>query len=214
MGSLDIDARRYTLDDAGYLDPPTQWDEAFAVDMARKVGITGGLTEEHWRVIRYLRRKLVQEAVVPYFVVACMETGLRIHQFRALFPTGYHRGACRIAGLSQEVIESTNLTLAYELDPMVWSKYVVSPGGFLERFEAWDEGFALQVAREWGFDALTDPHLRLVRFVRSSYIARGVAPGVHEACRTCGLSLDDLAALFPDGYRRGACRMAGLPPTA
>ena len=36
------------------------------------------------------------------------------------------------------------------------------------------------------------------------------APAV-AVCRAANLTLEELQTLFPGGYRRGACRMAGLP---
>ena len=51
----------YTLDDCGFLNPPDQWDEDFAEGMARQLGILGGLTEAHWRFVRYLRKGFIVE---------------------------------------------------------------------------------------------------------------------------------------------------------
>ncbi len=47
--------------------------------------------------------------------------------------------------------------------------------------------------------------------VRDYFDEHRNSPTVYETCSITGLSLDDLHELFPDGYRRGACRMAGLP---
>jgi len=203
--------REYSLDAGGFLDPPEQWDEGFAEGMAQSLGIEGGLSGRHWSVIRYLRRKVLEEKTLPYFVVACIENGLRLHEFRALFPTGYHRGACRIAGISYAATLAMNAALADEITPMMRARYPVSPVGFLERFDAWDEEFAAAVAREWKLPALTERHWRVVRYLRNHYAANHAVPVVYETCRATGLSLKEFGQLFPGGYRRGACRMAGLP---
>ena len=211
METVCFGGKTYTLDESGFLDPPEQWDETFAVGMSRLLGMEGGLDERHWRMIRYLRRKLEVEHTVPYFVIACMDNGLRIHEFRRLFPAGFHRGACRMAGVSTAVTVASNIALTYELTPMVWSKYPLSPTGFLERFEAWDEEFAAAVAREWDLPSLGDRHWRVLRYLRDYYQAHGTVPGVSEVCQAAGLNLKEFHELFPGGYQGGACRMAGLP---
>jgi tRNA 2-thiouridine synthesizing protein E len=203
--------KSYALDEFGFLDPPEQWDENFAIGMSQLLGMEGGLDERHWRVIRYLRRKLTEERTVPYFVIACMDNGLRIHEFREIFPAGFHRGACRIAGISYAFTVATNIALTYELTPMVWSKYPLSPAGFLQRFDAWDEEFAGAVARELDLPSIGDTHWRVIRFLRDYYRVHATVPTVHEACRAAGLTLKELTELFPGGYQGGACRMAGLP---
>ena len=211
METVAFAGRTYSLDESGFLDPPEQWDETFAQGMAQSLGMDGGLEERHWRVIRYLRCKLLEEKTLPHFVTACIDNGLRIHEFRALFPAGYHRGACRIAGISFAATLEMNTSLIYEFTPVVWSRYPVSPNGFLARFEAWDEEFAAIVARDWNLPSLTERHWRVVRFLRDYYGANHTVPVVYETCHATSLSLEELDQLFPGGYHRGACRMAGLP---
>ncbi len=97
------EGKTYTLDAYGFLDPSDQWDEAFADGMARKLGVYDGMAERHWSFIRYLRRKFLEEKTVPVVVIACAENGIGLSQFRQLFPTGYHRGACKIAGIHPRV---------------------------------------------------------------------------------------------------------------
>jgi sulfur relay (sulfurtransferase) DsrC/TusE family protein len=59
MKRIAFKGRTSELDDHGFLDPPEQWDEDFAEGMARLVGIVSGLTERHWQMIRYVRRKFL-----------------------------------------------------------------------------------------------------------------------------------------------------------
>ncbi len=204
--------RTYTLDEHGFLSPEDQWDEAFAEGMAQLQGIYGGLTEEHWRIIRYLRRKFVDEHTVPLLVFACADNDIRLSKLRALFPTGYHRGACRIAGLNFEFMKQVNIWHTYETAPPRQSRYPVTATGFLERFDQWDEGFAWQVAAEWKLPhGVTERHLEVIRYLRDYYRDHGNIPSAYHTCADNDLDLEELHALFPGGYRRGACRMAGLP---
>lgn len=209
----------YALDSNGFLSPPEQWDEAFAEGMARMCGIEAGLTEEHWAFIRYLRDKHGIDRSLPAVVFACMDNGLTLGGFRRLFPTGYFRGACRIAGIDYDFICAANHLVTYETDwssydglPTTLGRYALTPLGFLERFEDWEEEFAEAVARELKLpDGLTDRHWQVVRFLRDFYQQQHRVPTIAETCKPNQLNLRDFGALFPAGYRRGACRIAGLP---
>ena len=211
-GRVTFGGKTYTLDDYGFLSPPEQWDRAFAEGMAADLRIHGGMTEEHWSFIDYLRKKFLEENTVPVVVMACAETGLRLTHFKRLFPTGYFRGACRIAGIDYAFMQATNHWLSYETAPILKSEYSLSPQGFLEDFERWDERFCEGILAEWEMPPrLTDRQREFVTFLRDACGDRGDIPTILETCRETTLTLEELAELFPGGYRRGACRIAGLP---
>lgn len=206
------EGRVYTLDRHGFLDPPEQWDEAFAEGMAGKLGISGSLTEEHWSLIRYLRRKFIEERTVPVVVYACVENDLRLGKLRALFPTGYHRGACRMAGINYDFMYTHNIWLTHETYRALGSEHRLTPMGFLEDSERWSDRFAQHIASEWNLPGgLTEKHWEVIQFLRDFYGRTRNIPTVFEACRATRIDLDELREHFPDGYRRGACRIAGLP---
>ena len=204
--------KRYTLDEYGFLDPPEQWDEDFANGMARLQGIYDGLSKEHWDFLNYVRDKFVKEKTVPLLVVACADNKLRLDRLKSLFPTGYFRGACRIAGLSYAFLCEVNLWHTYETAPRLKPEYKISPQGFLEDFDQWNERYAHLVSDEWDLpDGLTTKHWEVIRFLRNSYQTANNIPTVYEVCEAHNLDLDHFRELFPEGYRRGAGRMAGLP---
>jgi tRNA 2-thiouridine synthesizing protein E len=58
-----------------------------------------GLSEEHWRVLRYLRAEHAKTNEVPTVYSVCDALGLTLDDLARLFPTGYHRGAVKLAGL-------------------------------------------------------------------------------------------------------------------
>lgn len=207
--------KSYLLDRFGFLDPPGQWDDEFAGGMAGMVGIHGGLNEEHWRFIRYLRRKFIIEKTVPVVVLACRDNGLRLSKLRALFPAGYHRGACRLAGINYAFMYKHNPWLTYETRRALQQEFPLTATGFLSDFECWNERFARRIAEEWRIEGgLSQRHLDVIHFLRRYFKKHRNIPTVYEACKANGLSLDDLHRLFPDGYRRGACRISGLPSQA
>jgi len=202
----------YTLDQHGFLDPPEQWDEDFAEGMARLQGIYDGLTEEHWAFLSYIREKFLREKTLPLLVVACADNSLRLDKLKSLFPTGYFRGACRIAGLSHKFLSDVNLWHTYETAPRLKPEYRIGPQGFLEDANDWNERFAVLMSAEWGLpQGLTPRHWEIIRFLRNYYLATNNIPTVYEVCEAHHLDLEGFRTLFPEGYRRGACRIAGLP---
>ena len=58
--------KTYKVDSQGFLMDPAEWDEDFAEGMAPKVGIPNGLTEEHWKVIRFIRNTFERMNVCPW----------------------------------------------------------------------------------------------------------------------------------------------------
>ena len=204
--------RQYTLDEQGFLNPPEQWDETFAEGMAQRLGIYGGLTPEHWKFIQYLRKKFIDEKTVPLLVYACADNNLRLSRLLFLFPTGYLRGACKIAGINYEFLCESNPWLTYESYSVLKSKYKLTEAGFLESFDQWDDRFAQLVASEWLLpEGLSEKHWQIVHYLREYYRNTKTIPTVYAACKANGIDVDELQDLFPDGFRRGACRMAGLP---
>jgi tRNA 2-thiouridine synthesizing protein E len=92
--------REYLVDKQGFLLDPDCWDEEFAIALAPRLKIEGGLTEKHWAVIRYTREVFQEGGKCPSMYETCRVNGLSIRDLRHLFPTGYIRGVCKIAGLT------------------------------------------------------------------------------------------------------------------
>ncbi len=203
MATLKIKNRDYQVDEHGYLYPPDQWDENFACGMAEAFGISSGLNERHWKLLRYLRKKFVEENTVPLAARACLDNDITLQELRALFPAGYHRGACKIAGINYRFlpVPAAAKKHRYKLDEL----------GFLVDFTVWDLDFVDYIMKELGGSSATEEHWNVIRYLREYYEQHRNIPTVYEACAANHLSLKDLMKLFPDGYRRGACRLAGLP---
>jgi tRNA 2-thiouridine synthesizing protein E len=203
LANLKLKNKDYQVDEHGYLSPPEQWDDDFAMGMAETLGISSGLSEWHWKIIRYLRKKFVEEKTVPITARACLDNGINLQELRSLFPTGYHRGACKIAGINYRFLPAPTIPKKpqYKLDEI----------GFLADFDAWDLGFVEYMMKELGGGSPTGRHWDVIRYLRDYYQEHRNIPSVYEACSANDLSLKELTELFPDGYRRGACRLAGLP---
>ena len=100
-------------DEAGYLTDPANWTMEFAEHAAREEGIT--LTPEHLAVIDFMRAYNDEHGVMAdaRFVLKFLadrhqtdKAGSRRVMFR-LFPYGYVRQACKIAGMKQPRAWST-----------------------------------------------------------------------------------------------------------
>jgi len=102
-----------TIDEAGYLVDPEEWSEAFARHVAEEEGFELGPL--HWSVIAFMRGYLDEHGIAAdarfalKFLAEQRETdksGARKLMFE-LFPYGYVKQACRIAGMRQPRAWST-----------------------------------------------------------------------------------------------------------
>jgi tRNA 2-thiouridine synthesizing protein E len=84
--------------------------------------------------------------------------------------------------------------------------------GFLVDPASWDEPYAICRAREWKMPGreLTDRHWQVIYFLRERFRRDRVVPTVYATCRVHGMDIRELECLFPDGYHRGAVKIAGL----
>jgi len=96
--NLELSGNTYLVDEDGFLENPEVWNERAAVDFASTEGVTE-LTEAHWKVINYLRNYYLQFGIAPMIRKLCKETGFKLNEIYALFPSGPAKGACKLAGL-------------------------------------------------------------------------------------------------------------------
>jgi tRNA 2-thiouridine synthesizing protein E len=105
----DTGAKPVPTGDEGYLVDPSDWSEEVAVELARREGIV--LTEEHWAVIRFVREYYEQHHIIPdaRFVIKFLaETrGAERNDLFKLFPYGYVKQTCKIAGMRKPRAWST-----------------------------------------------------------------------------------------------------------
>lgn len=98
------------LDDEGYLVDPADWNETLAEELARSERIA--LTDAHWAVIRFMRRYYEEHHIAPdarhvmKHLAEYRGAGDRNDLFR-LFPYGYVKQACKIAGMRRPRAWST-----------------------------------------------------------------------------------------------------------
>jgi tRNA 2-thiouridine synthesizing protein E len=98
MAIFEVDGKQYNVDEDGFLEDPSIWNEDVAKDFATSEGVEE-LTEEHWKVIKYLRDYYLQFGIAPMIRKLCKETGFKLNKIYELFPSGPAKGACKLAGL-------------------------------------------------------------------------------------------------------------------
>ncbi len=86
------------VDEDGFMQNPEEWNEEIAKALATTEGVEE-LTEEHWKVVKYLRDYYLQFGVAPMIRKLCKETGFNLKKIYELFPSGPAKGACKVAGL-------------------------------------------------------------------------------------------------------------------
>jgi len=86
------------VDEDGFLEEPKLWTENVAKDFAESEAIAQ-LTDEHWKVINYIRNYYLQFGIAPMIRKLCKETGFKLNDIYKLFPSGPAKGACKLAGL-------------------------------------------------------------------------------------------------------------------
>jgi TusE/DsrC/DsvC family sulfur relay protein len=86
------------VDEDGFIQQPDSWNQNVAAALGTTEGVDN-LTEEHWKVVNYLRDYYLKFGVAPMIRKLCKETGFDLKKIYALFPSGPAKGACKVAGL-------------------------------------------------------------------------------------------------------------------
>jgi len=86
------------LDVDGFMTDMSGWSRALAKELGKRNDIPP-LTDEHWKVIEYVRGYYLKVCQGPPIVKIAKATGLTAKQICTLFPCGVARGAYRLAGL-------------------------------------------------------------------------------------------------------------------
>ena len=100
------------VDGEGYLIDPADWNEQAAKELARQERIV--LSEEHWTVLRFMREYYEQHHIAPdarhvmkHLAEVKGAGKARRNDLFVLFPYGYVKQACKIAGMRKPRAWST-----------------------------------------------------------------------------------------------------------
>ncbi|MBC2715866.1 MAG: TusE/DsrC/DsvC family sulfur relay protein [Desulfobacteraceae bacterium] len=223
MKTFKFNNKTYETDDQNFLIDHATWDENFAIGMAAELGIFGGLTERHWKIIHFIQDTFEKTGTRPLIYKTCKTMKLQSKTLRQLFPTGYLRGACLLAGIGYkgpwDKAHGFKFPEPYRERPpqksgciMKDKVYKIDIFGFLVDPEDWDEEYAVIRAYEMKIkNGLTPKHWEVIYFLRDSYKLNRRVPTIYDCCELSKMDVEDIEELFPDGYHRCAVKIAGLP---
>jgi TusE/DsrC/DsvC family sulfur relay protein len=86
------------VNDEGFFTDPGQWTEAMAPELAEAAGIDT-LTDDHWRVIQFMRAEYAAKGTGPTVRVLGKTSGVSVKELYQLFPKGPAKTAAKIAGI-------------------------------------------------------------------------------------------------------------------
>jgi TusE/DsrC/DsvC family sulfur relay protein len=98
MAQVELAGQRLEVDDHGFLQELEKWNEDIAKAFAAAEGVNE-LTEEHWKVIHYLRNYYLEFKICPMVKKLTKQTGVRLKSLWELFPQGPANSACKWAGV-------------------------------------------------------------------------------------------------------------------
>ena len=86
------------VDEDGFMEEPDLWNEEVAAALATTEGVAE-MTEEHWKVVKYLRDYYLKFGIAPMIRKVCKSTDFKLKEIYDLFPSGPAKGVCKVAGL-------------------------------------------------------------------------------------------------------------------
>jgi tRNA 2-thiouridine synthesizing protein E len=87
-----------TVDDEGFFEDAGEWTEAMAPEIAKAEGIDA-LSEDHWRVLKFMRSEFAEKGSGPTVRVLGKTSGVSVKELYQLFPKGPAKEAAKIAGI-------------------------------------------------------------------------------------------------------------------
>lgn len=98
METKELGGKQIEVDEDGFIQDPDEWDEAVAASLAETEGVAE-MTEDHWKVVNYIREYYLEYKMAPMIRKLCKQTGFKLKAIYELFPSGPAKGACKVAGL-------------------------------------------------------------------------------------------------------------------
>ncbi|MCP4682456.1 MAG: TusE/DsrC/DsvC family sulfur relay protein [Desulfobacterales bacterium] len=98
MAEIEFGGSTYTVDEDGFIDDYTNWNEGWMSYVKSTEGIEE-LTDEHKKVIKVLQEYYEKNGIAPMVRILSKVTGYKLKYIYELFPSGPGKGACKMAGL-------------------------------------------------------------------------------------------------------------------
>ncbi|MFC1939338.1 TusE/DsrC/DsvC family sulfur relay protein [Chloroflexota bacterium] len=98
FGGIEIE-----IDEDGFIQEPDKWNKEVAEDVGKiEAALAPGedhMSEDHWKIVDYLRDYYLQFEIAPPIRMVTRKTGIDLRKIYELFPKGPAAGACKVAGL-------------------------------------------------------------------------------------------------------------------
>ncbi len=98
MADFTVGELTLEIDEDGFIQNPELWTEDVAAALGKTEGVDD-LTEDHWKLVNYLREYYLEFNMAPMIRKLCKATDLKLKEVYELFPSGPAKGACKVAGL-------------------------------------------------------------------------------------------------------------------
>lgn len=86
------------VDEDGFIQEPERWNKDVALALSKTEGVDE-MTDDHWKLVNYLREYYLEFGIAPMIRKLCKATGFKLNKVYELFPSGPAKGACKVAGL-------------------------------------------------------------------------------------------------------------------
>jgi len=100
MPTIEFNGMAIEVDEDGFMTNPGEWNDDVAMVLASTEDLAE-LTEDHWKIMKFIRQYYQEFGVAPMVRKLCKETGFKLKEMYALFPSGPAKGACKVAGLEK-----------------------------------------------------------------------------------------------------------------
>jgi tRNA 2-thiouridine synthesizing protein E len=98
METTEVAGKAIEFDADGHMKNADEWNEEIAKELALLEGISK-LTEDHWKVINFMRKVFKEKGDAPSIRKLTKESGVDTKLLYQLFPKGPAKKAAKIAGL-------------------------------------------------------------------------------------------------------------------
>jgi len=99
MPKIEAKGKSIEVNEEGFLAHPEEWNQEMAEILAEAEEGIEALTDDHWRIIHYIRNYYQEKNLAPMVRKICKNTGFPLKYIFELFPSGPAKGACKVAGL-------------------------------------------------------------------------------------------------------------------
>ncbi|MCX7010987.1 MAG: TusE/DsrC/DsvC family sulfur relay protein [Candidatus Sumerlaeota bacterium] len=98
MATQTLGGKEMEVDEDGFIQKPEEWDQGVAQDLAKTEGVQD-MSDNHWKLVHYLRDYYLKFGMAPMIRKLCKETGFSLKEIYEMYPSGPAKGACKVAGL-------------------------------------------------------------------------------------------------------------------